>query len=140
MKKRELMREFIKLLDSRNLLTLFIKNIFNYQEFNDYNYLFRMVEDGNKIIIDIYDNVSVHRFNRYIFNFGKKRYDGSMIFSNDNVYVTYIDINYLTNNASDIFRLGYLFKIKKGMMLDYAKDFFDDEILVVLEEILKKPI
>ena len=139
MKKRELMREFINLLDRRNLLTLFIKNIFNYNEFNDYNYLFRMIDDSNKIIIDIYDNVSEHRFNRYIFNFGRKMYGDDKVFS-DNVYITYINIVYLKEDVIDIFRLGYLFKIRKNMMLEYAMSIFDREIVKVLEEVLKKPI
>ena len=69
MNKKNMMREFINIINNRKLMTDFIKNIFDYDNFNDYNYLFRMIEEDNGIIIDIYDNVSDNRFNRYIFLF-----------------------------------------------------------------------
>ena len=63
------MFRFLSNIQKSNLLTDFIKNIFNYNELHDYNYIFRMSNADNKIIIDIYDNISDHRFNRYIFWF-----------------------------------------------------------------------
>ena len=86
------MREFIKEIENSKLVTLFIKNLFGYEELNDYNYLFRMNEEYNKIIIDIYDNISDNRFNRYIFSFDDGEYDIKVIEDN-NVFVTYIFIS-----------------------------------------------
>ena len=50
-------------------MTSFIKNFFDYKYLNDYNYIFRMIDNEVELIIDIYDNVSENRFNRYVFNF-----------------------------------------------------------------------
>ena len=62
------MIKFINEIINREMLTEFIKEIFNYENLFDYNYIFRMVDKDNFIIIDIYDNVSKNRFNKYIFD------------------------------------------------------------------------
>jgi protein associated with RNAse G/E len=69
MNKRDMLFTFIKTIEKKKLLTKFIINIFDYQNFHDYNYLFRIVKEEDNIIIDIYDNISANRFNRYIFDY-----------------------------------------------------------------------
>ena len=56
MNKKDILYTFIKTIEKKQLLTKFIKNIFDYENFNDYNYLFRITENSNQVIIDIYDN------------------------------------------------------------------------------------
>ena len=139
MNKRVLMKEFIETIDRRKLMTQFIKNMFNYQELYDYNYLFRIKEEGNMIVIDIYDNVSNNRFNRYIYFFSPGKYM-IKIEERDNVFVNYINIMNIDkdNYENNIIKLGYLFKLKKNKMIEYAHKFLSDEVVDILSEILKK--
>lgn len=139
MNKRVLMKEFIETIDRRKLMTQFIKNMFNYQELYDYNYLFRIKEEGNMIVIDIYDNVSNNRFNRYIYRFSPGKYM-IKIEEKDNVFVNYINIMNIDkdNYENNIIKLGYLFKLKKNKMIEYAHKFLSDEVVDILSEILKK--
>lgn len=139
MNKRVLMKEFIETIDRRKLMTQFIKNMFNYQELYDYNYLFRIKEKGNMIVIDIYDNVSNNRFNRYIYCFSPGKYM-IKIEEKDNVFVNYINIMNIDkdNYENNIIKLGYLFKLKKNKMIEYAHKFLSDEVVDILSEILKK--
>lgn len=139
MNKRVLMKEFIETIDRRKLMTQFIKNMFNYQELYDYNYLFRIKEEGNMIVIDIYDNVSNNRFNRYIYCFSPGKYM-IKIEEKDNVFVNYINIMNIDkdNYENNIIKLGYLFKLKKNKMIEYAHKFLSDEVVDILSEILKK--
>ena len=132
MNKRVLMKEFIETIDRRKLMTQFIKNMFNYQELYDYNYLFRIKEKGNMIVIDIYDNVSNNRFNRYIYRFSPGKY---MIKIEEKDNVMNIDKDNYENN---IIKLGYLIKLKKNKMIEYAHKFLSDEVVDILSEILKK--
>lgn len=139
MNKKVLMKEFIETIDRRKLMTQFIKNMFNYQELYDYNYLFRIKEEGNMIVIDIYDNVSNNRFNRYIYCFSPGKYM-IKIEERDNVFVNYINIMNIDkdNYENNIIKLGYLFKLKKNKMIEYAHKFLSDEVVDILSEILKK--
>ena len=139
MNKRVLMKEFIETIDRRKLMTQFIKNMFNYQELYDYNYLFRIKEEGNMIVIDIYDNVSNNRFNRYIYCFSPGKYM-IKIEERDNVFVNYINIMNIDkdNYENNIIKLGYLFKLKKNKIIEYAHKFLSDEVVDILSEILKK--
>lgn len=139
MNKKVLMKEFIETIDRRKLMTQFIKNMFNYQELYDYNYLFRIKEEGNMIVIDIYDNVSNNRFNRYIYRFSPGKYM-IKIEEKDNVFVNYINIMNIDkdNYENNIIKLGYLFKLKKNKMIEYAHKFLSDEVVDILSEILKK--
>lgn len=139
MNKKVLMKEFIETIDRRKLMTQFIKNMFNYQELYDYNYLFRIKEEGNMIVIDIYDNVSNNRFNRYIYCFSPGKYM-IKIEEKDNVFVNYINIMNIDkdNYENNIIKLGYLFKLKKNKMIEYAHKFLSDEVVDILSEILKK--
>lgn len=135
MNKKVIMGRFIEKIEDRKLMTLFIKELFDYDNFNDYNYLFRMKDDNKRVIIDIYDNVSSNRFNRYIFSFTKGDYDFKLV-EDKNVFVSYINILNLYDSDNKLLKLGYLFRIRKNKMIDYAKTFLTDEIVKCLEEVL----
>lgn len=135
MSKKDIMVGFIEEIERKQLLTLFIGNLFDYDNFFDYNYLFRMTNEKNRIIIDIYDNVSDNRFNRYIFSFVKGKCDYKVI-EDKNVFVNYINILNLSDSNNKLLKLGYLFKIRKNKMIGYAKTFLTDEIVKCLEEVL----
>lgn len=139
MNNMNLMYEFITTIANRNMMTLFIKNIFNYKYLEDYNYISRVILQNGSVIIDIYDNISVNRFNRYIFLFNKVRfiYKTEKV---DNVYVTYININKINDCNSNLFRLAHLFKLNRKRMISYAKKFLNEDILSILFEIINKPI
>ena len=138
MNKKELFVKFIRSIEKRQKLTLFISRIFDYDNFNDYNYLFRMKEEDNQIIIDIYDNVSVNRFNRYIFI-----YDNIItkirIIEDNNVFVTYLPVLNINENdcINKLIKLAYLFGNCNDVVA-YAKTFLDDEFVDILIYILKK--
>lgn len=135
MNKKVIMGRFIEKIEDRKLTTLFIKELFDYDNFNDYNYLFRKKDDNKRVIIDIYDNVSSNRFNRYIFSFTKGDYDFKLV-EDKNVFVSYINILNLYDSDNKLLKLGYLFRIRKNKMIDYAKTFLTDEIVKCLEEVL----
>ena len=128
---------FIKQIARQKLLTPFIKNVFDYEKIYDYNYLFRIIKDNDSIIIDIYDNISSHRFNRYIFDFGSKIKDGNSL-NHNNVFLTYININYVKDSTSKLYKLAYLFKLDNDKMLEYADDFLDNQEVKILEKLIKK--
>lgn len=135
--KKEIMKSFFKLLSQKKLITLFIKELFNYDNFNDYNYIYRMSEKNNSIIIDIYDNISSNRFNRYIFSFKKSNYD-YQVEENNNVFVSYINILNTKDSSNKLLKLGYLFNIRKNKMIEYASSFLDSKIVECLKDVLKK--
>lgn len=137
MNKGDILYKFIKTIERRKLLTEFIKNIFDYENFYDYNYLFRMVKRDNKIIIDIYDNVSCNRFNRYIFNFGRIDYD-TYVIKEGNVFVTYINVLRIGDSNNKLYKLAYLIKLDKNEMCEYASTFLDKEFVAILMSIIKK--
>ena len=126
-------------INDNRLMTLFIKTIFGYENFFDYNYLFRMIDGDNELIIDIYDNVSDNRFNRYIFSFNDVDYDYKVI-EDCNVFVNYIGVLNISDCDNKLLKLGYLFKIDFDKMIEYARLFIPLEIVEILEYVLKKPI
>ena len=128
MNKKVIMGRFIEKIEDRKLMTLFIKELFDYDNFNDYNYLFRMKDDNKRVIIDIYDNVSSNRFNRYIFSFTKGDYDFKLV-EDKNVFVSYINILNLYDSDNKLLKLGYLFRIRKNKMIDYAIPYLPDDKL-----------
>lgn len=136
MNKKNMMRDFIKAIDTNKMMTKFIKNIFDYSDFYDYNYLFRMIDGDNEVIVDIYDNVSDNRFNRYIFSFLEHEYDFRVI-EEGNVFVNYISILNIEDNDNRLLKLAYLFKIDDGKMIEYANSFLDDEFVLLLRDIVK---
>ena len=139
MNKKRVMCDFINEINNRKLMTLFIKNIFKYEEFYDYNYIFRMTSTDYEIIIDIYDNVSNNRFNRYIFSFIDLGYDIKVI-EEGNVFVSYISINNVIDCDNNLLKLAYLFKIDDSFMIEYASSFLDNIFVSILDEIIKRPM
>ena len=137
MNKKSVMCEFISEINNRNLMTLFIKNIFNYEDFYDYNYIFRMIDTDNEIIVDIYDNVSDNRFNRYIFSFISLGYDIKVV-EEGNVFVSYISVLDVMDDDNNLIKLAYLFKIGIDLMTQYANSFLDDVFIEILNKIIKK--
>ena len=125
---------FINYIEEHNIMTLFIKNLFDYRELYDYNYLFRLKVIGSNVIIDIYDNVSNNRFNRYIFNFNDEK-DNYHSVNSDNVYVTYLNVLRTCDSENKLDKLAHLFSLKKREMYDYAKTFLDDIFIDILRKI-----
>ena len=136
MNKKNMLRDFIKVIDDNKMMTKFIKNIFDYSEFYDYNYLFRMIDGDNEVIMDIYDNVSDNRFNRYIFSFLEHEYD-FIVIEEGNVFVNYINVLNIGDNNNKLLKLAYLFKIDNGKMIEYASSFLDNEFVLLLSDIIK---
>ena len=136
MNKKELLEVFIKAIQRKKLLTEFIQNIFDYKNLHDYNYIFRISTNREEVIIDIYDNISNHRFNRYIFSYNSGKYQTKVIEEN-NVFVTYIDTLNLTNINSKLYKLAYMTTLNKEKIIDYAKTFLDIKFINILKEIIK---
>ena len=136
MNKEETMYNFINKIQSRRLLTNFIAYLFDYQNFHDYNYIFRLSKENKDIIIDIYDNISNNRFNRYIFSFssGEYSYKTKEV---GNVFITKIYINNIEDDNIKLHKLAYLFKLDKTKMLEYAKTFLDKIYINILNDIIK---
>lgn len=139
MNKKNMLRDFINEINDNKMMTQFIKNIFGYENFYDYNYLFRMVDNDSELIIDIYDNVSDNRFNRYVFSFVDLGYDLKIMYEG-NVFVNYISINEVLDSDNNLLKLAYLFKIDEEYMIDYGYSFLDLEFVEIIRDILKKPI
>jgi len=137
MTKKNMFKLFINKINDRKLITKFIINIFDYEDFNDYNYIFRMIDSNNEIIIDIYDNVSDNRFNRYIFSFEEKNYTFKVL-EEGNVFVNYISVMNIFDGDNKLEKLAYLFKIDDDKMLDYANTFLNKIFVDILREITKK--
>lgn len=138
MNKKDLLIKFINELLKRKLMTEFIRNIFDYQNFSDYNYIFRLQEEKTNIIIDIYDNISDNRFNRYVFKFSKGESLIRMGIEN-NVFVTYINVlNVKEDNEDKLLKLAYLFNMRKTKMLGYANTFLNKSIVLTLKGVLDK--
>lgn len=135
MNKKGLMVAFIKEVGNRKLMTLFISNLFEYKDFHDYNYLYRVQETKKKVIIDIYDNISNNRFNRYLFSFTKGKYD-LKIKEDKNVFVSYINVLMANDSDNKLIKFAYLFKINKNRMIDYAQSFLKNEIVECLKNVI----
>ena len=136
MNKKELLEIFIKTIQKNKLLTEFIQNIFDYKNLHDYNYIFRISTNREEVIIDIYDNISNHRFNRYVFSYNRGKYTTNVIEEN-NVFVTYIDVLNLTGSNNKLYKLAYMTILKKEKIIDYAKTFLDNKFINILKEIIK---
>ena len=134
--KKELLELFIKTVQERGLLTDFIKLIFGYDNLYDYNYIFRLSTSNDEIIIDIYDNISDNRFNRYIFNYNNGKYNTKVI-SDGNVFKHYIDVLNLTDGDNKLYKLGYMSLLTNDELISYAKSFLTDEFIDILMEIIK---
>jgi len=51
--RKDVLKEFINEINYNGLMTSFIKNFFDYKYLNDYNYIFRMIDNEMELIIDI---------------------------------------------------------------------------------------
>ena len=100
--------------------------------------MFRIKEESTNIIIDIYDNISINRFNRYIFHFSKpKNKNDITITEKNNVFVTDINVlNSSQNNDNNLVKLAYLFNINKKEMSKYSKTFLSSEIVKLLDKLI----
>ena len=137
MTKKNMFKLFINKIYDRKLMTKFIINIFDYEGLQDYNYIFRMIDVNNEVIIDIYDNVSDNRFNRYIFSFMDNDYVFKVL-EEGNVFVYYISLLNVVDGNNKLLKLAYLFKLDENKMLDYANTFLCKIFVDILEEIIKK--
>lgn len=136
MNRRRMMGLYLKKLERSKLLTRFIALLFDYKDFHDYNYIYRMVEENMRIIIDIYDNISTNRFNRYIISF--KEYDkGYNIQEMNNVFVTYINVFKIENPDNMLLKFCYLFTLELDKMVEYAKGFLDLDMVLCLDDMLR---
>lgn len=137
MTRKNMFKLFINKINDRKLMTKFIINIFDYEKLQDYNYIFRMIDGNNEVIIDIYDNVSDNRFNRYIFSFVNKDYVFKVL-EEGNVFVNYISVLNMVDGNNKLEKLAYLFKLDEDEMLGYANTFLNKIFVDILEEIIKK--
>ena len=135
--KKNMFKLFVNKINDRKLMTKFIINIFDYEGLQDYNYIFRMIDVNNEVIIDIYDNVSDNRFNRYIFSFMDNDYVFKVL-EEGNVFVNYISIMNVVDGNNKLEKLAYLFKLDEDEMLGYANSFLNKIFVDILEEIIKK--
>ena len=136
MNKEILMFDFLKVIYDRGLITKFIKNLFNYNEINDYNYIFRLMNLQNEVIIDIYDNFSINRYNRYVFSFDNDDYE-IKVNKEGFVYVKYISIFNVKNLDDKLLKFAYLFSLNSDDMVEYASSFLDSEFVEILLCIIK---
>ncbi len=137
---REVLSEFLYSLEEEKKLTKFLKIIFKYKVLHDYNYISRIVVSKESVILDIYDNILENRFNRYIFDFENKNYIYN-VDDKDDVFVTSICINNLTEDniyGNNLLRVAYIFKLDTKNMIGYAKEIFTNDIVSILEKVIKK--
>jgi len=138
MTNKELMFKFISYIYNKGLITYFLINIFNYQNFSEINYIFRVSLEDNYVIMDVFDNISANRFNRYFFDFGRNKYKFK-VEELSNVFLSRINISNLKNNntnQNNLLKLAYLFKLSHSRMINYAKKFLDEEFVTILRDII----
>lgn len=131
-----MMIDFINNINNMNLMTEFIKNMFKNDNIFDYNYMFRFTTTDDEIIIDIYDNISDKKFNRYIYSFNIDNYNYKLEVE-DRLYIHYINIFNIEDNDDNMLKLGYLFSLDNNKMIEYAKIFLNDEFVLILKDIIK---
>lgn len=131
------MKEFLEVIYEKKLLTDFLNDIFEYKNFCDYNYIYRLGSDNESIIIDVYDNVSTNRFNRYIYCFSNNSKDNYVVREIDNVYVHYYDVFRIEKIGDKKKMFGHLFTISCNDMLEYARIFMDNKYVECLKIVLK---
>lgn len=136
MNKKEVFECFIKEIERNNLLTKFLNEVFGYECLLDYSYIYRMTSKDDRVIIDIYDNISNNRFNRYIFIFEKGKYI-KKVEEVDNVYVTYINVLNIKDSNNKLDKLIYLFNLNKNKMIIFGSTFLDKEFIKILSKIIK---
>ena len=98
-----------------------------------------MVNTDEEIIIDIYDNVSDNRFNRYVLNYNKGKIKTRVVADN-NVYVNYIDVLNIQEGASKLYDFIYLTTLDKDRIIIYANTLLKPKFVNILKEIINKPM
>ena len=137
MDKTEIGLQFFWRIIYRKLLTQFLIQVFDYHELTDSNYIYRIKGSADEIILDIYDNVSMHRFNRYIFSFGSFAKE-FQISEKDGVFVTVIRVlNSDGQSPNKLIKLAHLFSLEKSEMLKFAQTFLNEEFVEILRRIIK---
>ena len=110
------MRDFINRINDNNLMTEFIKNIFDYEYFYDYN---------------TYNNS-----NNNSDSFENNDYDFKVI-EESNVFVNYISIFKIDDSDNKLLKLAYLFKLDNDKMINYANTFLNKVFVDILKDIIK---
>ena len=132
-----MMMAFLKKIKYRKLFTKFLVNVFDYRSLNDYNYIYRFQDNDSDIIIDVYDNISANRFNRYVFSFSGLEKD-YLVYEKDSVFVTVISVFDSSHHSKNkIIKLAHLFSLDKDQMEEYAKTFLDVDFVKIIVEIIK---
>ena len=134
MSNQDLLIKYINNLKRKKLLTSFISYIFDYPNIKEYNYIFRIKKENNNVIIDIYDNISTYKLNRYIFDYSSNELKKH---HKESIYITQIGMINIKNKKSKIFKLAYLFTLEKNKMSDYANKFLKPEFTELLLKIIK---
>ena len=130
------MLAFFRKIKYRKLMTKFLVNIFDYDGLNDYNYIYRIQDNNDNIVIDIFDNISINRFNRYIFSFNLNDLE-YQVSEKDSVFVSVISVIKANDCNNKLLKLAYLFKIDNDKMIDYANSFLDMEFVKIIKGIIK---
>ena len=136
MNNQKIIIKYLNTLKRNKQLTSFISYIFDYKNLNESNYIFRMKKENNNIIIDIYDNISKNKLNKYIFNYENSTQAIKKSRVND-IYVTNIYMKNLKNSRTKIYKLAYLFTLNKKDMENYAKTFLKQEFIELLLKAIK---
>ena len=136
---KEIMAAYLRSLNNKNKLIKLLKIFFGYKDIKKDNYLVRLYEDDDRVVMDIYDNINNNRFNRYIFDF--KNNLGTIVREyRTNVYITEIYVRTINKINKLILKFAYIFKLKDEEMSEYAKKILPKELLTPLLDIIKKPI
>lgn len=136
MNKKVILVKLMNTIKNNGLLTKFLNTVFEYNNLSDFSYIYRLTNKADRVVIDIYDNISNNRFNRYIFLFNDLKYDKRVVEEN-NVFVTYINVLKYKDNNNNFDKLIYLINLDKQEMIMYANTFLDKEFIEILNDIIK---
>jgi len=142
MTNAKLMYSFILEVDNQGKTTEFLKQLFCYKELCDVNYIFRVSLNGKTVVMDVFDNISENRFNRYFFQF-KKAKPNYLVNELNNIFVTTINVLSLNKTIffeNNLLKFAYLFKCRSSMTVNYAKTFLSDELTNILIAVINTNI
>ena len=136
MNKKDIFEKFLINIEHNKLLTDFLNDVFGYKDLLNCSYIYRMTSKDNKIIINIFDNISNNRFNRYIFIFEEGRFSKKTEEVN-NVFITYINVLNIKDSDNKLDKLIYLLNLNKNKMIIYGNTFLDKKYIKILRNIIK---